>query len=81
MNRKVPFKHRECSKGGQMFHNKRTCDEKILPDEEYQALLKKKKDVGEVDINESEDDEEDVEVDDVDEDDGTDEHDEDEDED
>ncbi|GJY40007.1 FAR1 DNA binding domain-containing protein [Tanacetum coccineum] len=30
MNRKVPFKHRECSKGGQMFHNKRTCDENIL---------------------------------------------------
>ncbi|GJZ43885.1 FAR1-related sequence 5-like protein [Tanacetum coccineum] len=81
MNRKVPFKHRECSKCGQMFHNKRTCDEKRLPDEEYQALLKKKKDDGEVEINESEDDEEDVEVDDVDEDDGTDEHDEDEDED
>ncbi|GJU18407.1 FAR1-related sequence 5-like protein [Tanacetum coccineum] len=79
MNRKVPFKHRECSKCGQMFHNKRTCDEKRLPDEEYQALLKKKKDDGEVEINESEDDEEDVEVDDVDEDDGTDEHDEDED--
>ncbi|GKA89263.1 FAR1-related sequence 5-like protein [Tanacetum coccineum] len=80
-NRKVPFKHRECSKCGQMFHNKRTCDEKRLPDEEYQALLKKKKDAGEVDVNESEEDEEDVEVDDVDEDDGTDEHDEDEDED
>ncbi|GJZ15820.1 putative reverse transcriptase domain-containing protein [Tanacetum coccineum] len=81
MNRKVPFKHRECSKCGQMFHNKRTCDEKRFPDEEYQALLKKKKDAGEVEVNESEEDEEDVEVDDVDEDDETDEHDEDEDED
>ncbi|GKE70383.1 hypothetical protein Tco_1528455 [Tanacetum coccineum] len=84
MNRKVPFKHRECSKCGQMFHNKRTYDEKRLSDEECQALLKKKKDTREVDVNESEEDEEDVEVDDVDdvdEDDGTDEHDEDEDED
>nr|GEY48282.1 FAR1 DNA binding domain-containing protein [Tanacetum cinerariifolium] len=81
MNRKVPFKHRECSKCGQMFHNKHTCDEKRLPDEEYQALLKNKKDAGEVDVNESDKDEEDVKVDDVDEDDGRDEHDEDEDED
>nr|GEX42622.1 hypothetical protein [Tanacetum cinerariifolium] len=79
MNQKVPFKHRECSKCGQIFHNKCTCDEKRLSDEEYQAFLKKKKDVGEVDVNESDEDEEDVEVDDVDEDDGTDKHDEDED--
>nr|GEX51744.1 hypothetical protein [Tanacetum cinerariifolium] len=70
MNQKVPFKHRECSKCGQMFHNKRTCDEKRLPDEEYQALLKNKKDAREVDVNESDKDEEDVKVDDVDEDDG-----------
>nr|GFA06813.1 hypothetical protein [Tanacetum cinerariifolium] len=76
MNRKVPFKHRECSKCGQIFHNKCTCDEKRLSDEEYQAFLKKKKDVGEVDVNGSDEDEEDVEVDDVDEDDGTDKHDE-----
>nr|GEU55340.1 hypothetical protein [Tanacetum cinerariifolium] len=81
MNRKVPFKHRECSKCGQLFHNKRTCDEKRFPDEEYQALLKNKKDAGDVDVNESDKDEEDVKVDDVDEDDGRDEHDEDEDED
>nr|GEY19970.1 protein FAR1-related sequence 5-like [Tanacetum cinerariifolium] len=79
MNQKIRFKHRECSKCGQMFHNKHTCDEKRFPDEEYQALVKKKKDAGEVDVNESDEDEEDVEVDDVDEDDGTDEHDEDED--
>nr|GEW99971.1 FAR1 DNA binding domain, zinc finger, SWIM-type, MULE transposase domain, FHY3/FAR1 family [Tanacetum cinerariifolium] len=46
MNRKVHFKHRECSKCGQMFHNKRTCNENRLPYKEYQALLKKKKDAG-----------------------------------
>nr|GEZ08974.1 hypothetical protein [Tanacetum cinerariifolium] len=48
---------------------------------EYQALLKDKKDAGEVEVNESDEDEEDVEVDDVDEDDETEEYDEDEDDD
>ncbi|GJX30544.1 FAR1 DNA binding domain, zinc finger, SWIM-type, MULE transposase domain containing protein [Tanacetum coccineum] len=36
-NRKVPFKQLECSKCGQEGHNKRTCDEKRFPGEEYQA--------------------------------------------
>nr|GEY37256.1 hypothetical protein [Tanacetum cinerariifolium] len=62
MNRKVPFRQRECSKCGQMFHNKHACDEKRFPDEEYQALLKEKKDGGEVEVNESDEDEEDVEL-------------------
>nr|GFC93102.1 FAR1 DNA binding domain, zinc finger, SWIM-type, MULE transposase domain, FHY3/FAR1 family [Tanacetum cinerariifolium] len=80
-NQKVPFKQGECSKCGQMSHNKHTCDENRMSDEEYQSLLKKKKDSIDFLVNESDDeddklDEEEVEVADE-----TDKYDEDEDED
>nr|GEZ67620.1 hypothetical protein [Tanacetum cinerariifolium] len=80
-SRKVPFKHRECSKCGQRFHNKRTCDERRMHDEEYQALLKKKKDTGEFLVNESDDEDDKLNEEDEEVDDETDEYGEDEDED
>ncbi|GJT83224.1 FAR1 DNA binding domain-containing protein [Tanacetum coccineum] len=37
INRKVPFKPRECSKCGQVGHNRRTCDKKKIDDADYAA--------------------------------------------
>nr|GFA65777.1 hypothetical protein [Tanacetum cinerariifolium] len=63
------------SKCDQEGHNKRTCDEKRILDEEYQAKMRKKKDAEEEEVNESEQDEENEEANDVDEDDELDEDD------